>query len=184
MDKLEKAIKKKDTKKRKRRRGNSDSDFEQGIGSGSIGKVVINLREPCKKTQFTPPSPIKATTKVVTGKGNDLGLTSASNKGDATMMSSTQNKELQVNYSTPANKYPPEGKTTVVVAVMRGKSKHGYHHHCSNKHYKRKQCGSCQTEDLTETQSLLIRQAHIASLLKKAGSTVMECFDWGLPNQA
>ena len=53
------------------------------------------------------------------------------------MRSSTQNNELQVNYSTPANKTPPEGKTTAVVAVMRGKLKHGYHHYCSNKHYRR-----------------------------------------------
>jgi hypothetical protein len=30
----------------------------------------------------------------------------------------------------------PEGKTTAVIAVMRGKHKEGYHHHHSNKHYK------------------------------------------------
>ncbi len=33
---------------------------------------------------------------------------------------------------------PPEGKTTAVVAVMRGNLKHGYHHHHSNRHYKKK----------------------------------------------
>ncbi len=33
---------------------------------------------------------------------------------------------------------PSEGKTTAVVAVIRGNSKHGYHRHCSNKHYKNK----------------------------------------------
>ncbi len=32
---------------------------------------------------------------------------------------------------------PPEGKTTAVVAVMRGNSKHGYHRHRSTKHYKK-----------------------------------------------
>ncbi len=36
------------------------------------------------------------------------------------------------------NKDPPEGKTTAVVAVMRGRPKHGHHHQRSNKHYKRK----------------------------------------------
>ena len=68
-DKLEKAIKKKDTKKRKCHSSNSDSDSEQGIRSGSIGKVVITLGETHKKskfTKFTPPSPIKATTKDIT----------------------------------------------------------------------------------------------------------------------
>ena len=54
------------------------------------------------------------------------------------MTSSTQNKEIHVNYSTPIKKNPPEGKTTAVVAVMRGNSKHGYHRHRSNKHYKKK----------------------------------------------
>ncbi len=54
------------------------------------------------------------------------------------MTSSTQNKEIHVNYSTPIKKNPPEGKTTAVVAAMRGNSKHGYHLHCSNKQYKMK----------------------------------------------
>jgi hypothetical protein len=44
-------------------------------------------------------------------------------------MSSTQNEEIQEYYSTPIKKNPPEGKTTAVVAVMRGNSKHRYHHH-------------------------------------------------------
>jgi hypothetical protein len=52
--------------------------------------------------------------------------------------SSTQNEEIQVNYSTPVKKNPPEGKTTAVVAVMRGNLKHSYHRHHSNKHYKKK----------------------------------------------
>ncbi len=54
------------------------------------------------------------------------------------MTLSTQNKEIQVNYSTPVKKNPPEGWTTAVVAVMRGNSKHGCHRHHSNKHYKKK----------------------------------------------
>jgi hypothetical protein len=54
------------------------------------------------------------------------------------MTSSTQNKSNKVNYSTLVKGNPPEGKTTaVVVAVMRGNSKHGYHCHHSNKHYKK-----------------------------------------------
>jgi hypothetical protein len=54
------------------------------------------------------------------------------------MTSSTQTNKIQVNSSTPSKKNPPEGRTTVVVAVMRGYSKHGYHRHRSNKHYKKK----------------------------------------------
>jgi hypothetical protein len=55
-----------------------------------------------------------------------------------TSMSSTQNKSKKANYSTPVKGNPPEGKTTAVVAVMRGNLKHGYHRHLSNKHYKKK----------------------------------------------
>ncbi len=54
------------------------------------------------------------------------------------LMSSCQNKEVHVNYSTLPNKDPPEGKTTAVIAVIRGKTKDDYHHHCSNKNYKQK----------------------------------------------
>ena len=104
LDQLEKAIKKTGTKKKKHCHRNSDSDSEYGIKFGSIGEVVINLGETCKKTKFTPPSLIKATTKAVTSKGNDLCLTSVSNDDDVIVMSSTQNKDIQVNYSTPTNK--------------------------------------------------------------------------------
>jgi hypothetical protein len=92
LDKLEKVIKKKDTKKQKRHSSNSDSDSEYGIGLGSIGKIVINLGETCKKTKFTPPSPIKATPKDVTSNKKNLSLTSVSNGDDVMMTSSTQNK--------------------------------------------------------------------------------------------
>ena len=60
LDKLEKVTKKKDTKKQKHCRRDSDSGSKQGIGLGSIGKIVINLGETSKKTNFTPPSPVKA----------------------------------------------------------------------------------------------------------------------------
>jgi hypothetical protein len=64
-------------------------------------------------------------------------MTSISNDDDVLMTSSTQNKSKKVNYSTPVKGNPPEGKTTALVAVMRGNSKHGYHFHHSNKHYKK-----------------------------------------------
>jgi hypothetical protein len=66
-----------------------------------------------------------------------LSMTSVSDGDDVMMTSSTQNKSNKANYSTPVKGNLPEGKTTAVVAVMRGNSKHGYHRHRSNKHYKK-----------------------------------------------
>jgi hypothetical protein len=102
-----------------------------------MGKVVINLGETSKKTKFTPPSPIKATPNDITSDKKDLSVTSVSNGDDVSMMSSTQNESKKANHSTLVKGNPPEGKTTAVVAVMRGKSKHGYHRHRSKKHYKK-----------------------------------------------
>ncbi len=137
LDKLEKVIKKKYTKKQKHCINNSNFNSEWGIGLGSIGKIVINLGETCKKTKFTPPSLTKTTHNDITSDKKDLSLTSVSNGDDVMMTSSTQNKERQANYSTPIKKNPPKGKTTAVVAVMRGNLKHGYHRHRSNKHNKK-----------------------------------------------
>ncbi len=44
---------------------------------------------------------------------------------------------LRKRVSLP-NKDPSEGKTTAVVAVIRGRPKHSHHRQCSNKHYKQK----------------------------------------------
>ncbi len=104
---------------------------------GSIEKVVIHLGETCKKTKFTPPSPIKATPDDITSNKDYLSMTSVSDGDDVTMTSSTQNEINKVNHSTLVRENLSEGKTTAVVAVMRGKSKHGYHRHRSNKHYKK-----------------------------------------------
>ena len=75
-----------------------------------IGKIVINLRETSKKTKFTPPSLIKATTKVVTSDKKDLSLTSVSNGDDIMMTSSTQNKSKKANNSTHIKGNPPEAE--------------------------------------------------------------------------
>ncbi len=87
----------------------------------SIGKVEINLRETCKKTKFTPPSPIKATPTIAESDSDDKKA-----------------KEIHVSNSTSEKNNPPEGKATAIVAVMRGKPKEGYHRHSSNKHFKKK----------------------------------------------
>jgi hypothetical protein len=54
------------------------------------------------------------------------------------LTSSSKNKEINSNHSILPKKDPPEGKTSAVVAVMRGKPEDGYHGHHSNKHYKQK----------------------------------------------
>jgi hypothetical protein len=46
-------------------------------------------------------------------------------------------KLLKKKNVTP-NKDPPEGKTTTIVAVMRGRPKHSHHCQCSNKQDKKK----------------------------------------------
>jgi hypothetical protein len=50
------------------------------------------------------------------------------------MMSSTKIKEIHVNYSILISKNLQKGKTTAVIAVIRGKPKDGCHHQRSNKH--------------------------------------------------
>ncbi len=84
--------------------------------------------------KFTPPSPIKATPTPIASDPDEVCPASFSNTGDVMMTSPSQNEGIHVKYSTPPNKDPPEGKTTSVIAVMRGKPKNGYHRHCSNKH--------------------------------------------------
>ncbi len=104
----------------------------------STRKVEINLGETVKKTKFTPPSPIKATPTNITSNPHDICPASFSNADDVMLSSPNQNKGIYVNYSTPPTKDPPEGKTTAVIAVMRGKPKDGYHRNHSNKNYNQK----------------------------------------------
>jgi hypothetical protein len=54
------------------------------------------------------------------------------------MMASSQKEGILKKKSILPNKDPPEGKTTTVVAVMRGRPKHSHHCQRSNKHYKQK----------------------------------------------
>jgi hypothetical protein len=54
------------------------------------------------------------------------------------MMSLIQKKEILNTNSILPNKDPSEGKTTAIVAVMRGRPKYSHNHQHSNKHYKQK----------------------------------------------
>ncbi len=105
---------------------------------GSTRKLDIKFGENVKKRKFTPPSPIKATSTTIASNPHDVSTTSVSNADDTMMTPLSQNKELLNNHSILLKKYPPEGKTIAIIAVMRGTPKDGYHRHCSNKHYKQK----------------------------------------------
>ncbi len=105
---------------------------------GSTRKSGLNLEESVKQPNFTPPNPIKATPTEIASDQDDIHPTSFSNAYDITLRSSSQSKEVHDKYSTPTTSNPPEGKTTAVLAVMRGNPKDGYTRQCSNKHYKQR----------------------------------------------
>jgi hypothetical protein len=109
---------------------------------GSIRKL-IKLGETIATTSFTPPSPMKATPTSVASDSNDVSKASVSKAGDVMMTSPDQKGNLLKKMKVTPNKDPPEGKTTAIVAVMRGRPKHSHHLQCSNKLYKRNWCGSC-----------------------------------------
>ncbi len=54
------------------------------------------------------------------------------------LTSPSQSEDVHDNYSTPTTSNPSEGKTTAVIAVMRGNPKDGYTRQCSNKHCKQR----------------------------------------------
>ncbi len=94
---------------------------------GSTRKVV-KLGETVKNTSVTPPSPMKATPITIAGNSNDVSTASVSKAGDVMMASSSQKEGILKKNSILPKKDPPEGKTTAIVAVMRGRPKHGHHH--------------------------------------------------------
>ncbi len=61
-----------------------------------------------------------------------------SNVADIMLISPSRSKGLHNNISTPTASYPPEGKTTAVIAVMRGSPKDGNSCLHSNKHCKQR----------------------------------------------
>ncbi len=66
---------------------------------------------------------------------------------------------------------------------MRGNSKHGYHRHRSNKHYKKKTVRVLL--DSGSDGDLVFVNKDKPMLLpysKMAGSTIVEYFEWDLPN--
>jgi hypothetical protein len=79
---------------------------------------------------------MKATPTNIASNSNDVSTASVSKASDVMMTSSSQKEGILKKKSTLPNKDPPEGKTTAIVAVMRGRPKHSHHRQHSNKHYK------------------------------------------------
>ncbi len=104
---------------------------------GSTRKVII-LGETVKNTSYTPPSPMKATPTSIASDSDDVSTASVSKAGDIMMTSSSQKGKIPKKNSIIPNNDPPEGRTTAIVAVMRGRPKDSHHCQRSNKHYKQK----------------------------------------------
>ncbi len=103
---------------------------------GSTRKL-IKLGETVKNTSYTPPSPIKATPTSIASDSNDVSTATVSKTGDVMMTSSDQTGKLLKKKNVTPSKDPPEGKTTAIVAMMRGRPKHSHHRQRSNKHDKK-----------------------------------------------
>ncbi len=104
----------------------------------SSTRKIIKIGETVTNTNYTPPSPIKASPTTITSKPNGASTASVSKAGDVMMTSSSQKGKILKKNSILPNKVPPEGRTTAIVAVMRGRTKHGHHCQRSNKHYEQK----------------------------------------------
>ncbi len=101
-------------------------------------KKVIKIGETITNMSYTPPSPINATPTSIASNSDDVSTGSVSKAGDVMMTSSSQKGKLLKKNSITPNKDPPEGRTTAIVAVMRGRPKQSHHRQHSNKHYKQK----------------------------------------------
>ncbi len=89
---------------------------------GSTRKIV-KIGETVTYTSYTPPSLIKATPTSIASNTDDVSTASVSKAGDVMMMSSSQKGKILKKNSIMPNKDPPEGRTTAILAVMRGRPK-------------------------------------------------------------
>jgi hypothetical protein len=81
---------------------------------------------------------MKATPTSIASNSDDISTASVSKAGDVMMTSSSQKGKILKKNSIIPNEDPPEGRTTAIVAVMRGRPKHSHHRQRSNRHYKQK----------------------------------------------
>ncbi len=101
------------------------------------------------------------------------------------LLSPSKSKNVHVNNSTPTASNPTEGRTTAVKAVMRGNPKDGYTRQRSNNHCKQKIMRVLL--DSGSDGDLIFVNKDKPMLLpysKKAGSTVVEYFEWDLLDAA
>ena len=70
---------------------------------------------------------MKASPITITSDSNDVHTATVSKAGDIMMISSSQKERILTKNSILPKKDPPEGKTTAIVAVMRGRPRHGHH---------------------------------------------------------
>jgi hypothetical protein len=122
---------------------------------------------------------MKATPTSIASDSNGVSTASVSKAGDVMMLSSDQKGKLLKKMNFTPNKDPPEGKTTDIVAVMRGRPQHGHNRQCSNKNYRRKlvrvllDSGSDGDLIFIDKEKLMLLPS-----AKKAESTVVEYFEW------
>jgi hypothetical protein len=101
-------------------------------------RIRFKLGEIIENSSYAPPSLMKATPTTIASESNDVSTASVSKAGDVMMTSSSKEEKILKKNSTLPNKDPPEGRTTAIVAVIRGKPRIGNHRQRSNKHYKQK----------------------------------------------
>jgi hypothetical protein len=75
---------------------------------------------------------MKATPTTIVSKSNNVSTASVSKAGDVMMTSSSKKAKILKKNSILPNKDPPEGRTTAIIAVMRGKPRNGHHCQCNN----------------------------------------------------
>ncbi len=93
----------------------------------SSTRKVVKLRETIVQTSYTPPSPMKATPTILASNVNGDSTMPVSKAGDVMMTSSDKTKGILKKKSTLLNKDPPEGKTTAIAAVIRGRPRLSHH---------------------------------------------------------
>ncbi len=147
-------------------------------------RKLVKFRETVVQTSFTPPSPNKAAPANIARDSNDISTTSFRDTSDVMMMSSSKTKGILKEKSTLLNKDPPEGKTTAIAAVMRGRPKHSHRRQGSNKHYKQKLVHVLLDSGSDGDLAFIYKdKPMLLPSSKKAGSTVVEYFEWDVSDQ-
>jgi hypothetical protein len=99
---------------------------------------------------------------------------------DFMLRSPSQSKDVHNNNSTPTASNSPEGKTTAVIAVMRGNPKVGYTCLCSKKQCKQRIVWVLLDSD--SNNELIFLSKDKPMLLSYSKRLVMEYFKWDLPD--